>query len=77
MSHLNQLLSEIPETTSRNVVYHLLLMDYIKELYEELALQMEKEEIGYHLKHVPYYEANSDFRLIECLQWGIKIGYEL
>jgi hypothetical protein len=55
----------------------MLLQDYIGNCYEELAELMEKDKIGYGLEYVPWYEANSDFTLFECLNYGIKRGYDL
>lgn len=64
---------EVPEETKRSVVYHLLMLDYLQEFYPELFAQLDKVDLSI----VPYLEANSDFKLLDMLNWGTKMGYEL
>lgn len=66
-------LYEVDPIAERRVLYHLIMLDYVQEFYPEVFAELETVD----LSAVPYLEANTDFRLLDMLNWAVKMNYDI
>lgn len=64
---------QVDPIVERRVLYHMIMLEYVQEFYPEIFAELETVD----LSAVPYLEANTDFRLLDMLNWATKMNYDI